>query len=227
MEELYLKSNRKLQVFHHACDFFLKAKEGDILEVHQAILYAKSQHFKNFFENEQFNPDFTLFVNIKLATLQNLLIFMYDGEVRINKCDLQDFMNGKEYLGIVDDVIQEDCDANEEDNNKKTKNLSVETLRQDDNQLSQDLEFGEENDNNKIPETINNQNSGQPSTSAIYALEKTVSKLRKVTPKSFVCLICQVYAFTTEQKLMQHIERVHLGFLRIESIHIKEENFET
>ena len=94
------ESFRQLREQNEFIDVTLACDDYQQFDAHKVILSAGSQFFRNLLQRIKHLHPFIYLKGIEKAVLENILDFLYNGEVRINKEDLETFMKVARELQI-------------------------------------------------------------------------------------------------------------------------------
>lgn len=206
---------KQLQIGKFFCDLTLSCEDKQI-ETHKVIVSFFSPILKNILKQNQSSEIYL--ANVDFRHLQNLINFMYQGEVTVANEDLSSFLDIAHALQVKglsgrnkkENNLAEDVSQNAVTSVKSEKNLTAEKVKHN-NILQTTTTLSEVKNELKINEEYND--SFPPKKEMEDKAIKQDKKENIVSicgPKQLICKVCEK-VFIKRSSLQGHIQSVHEG----------------
>ena len=202
------KSFGVLRTEDYLQDVTLVGDDHKQISAHKLVLSACSEYFKDIFKNNKHSNPLLCLDGINNQDLNNILDYIYNGEVQIYQDDLERFLNIAQRLklqGLLSDNANDETIIKEEttilEEKQEFDNTEIKSKRQSVRAERQILEVPNENIDKSIAISINPEELGNVN-------EKLNEHMEKLTDGSYRCKICGKMSGlkNASQSMRYHIE---------------------
>jgi len=174
------------------CDVTLASDDQKQVSAHKLVLASCSEYFKNLFKRNKHSNPLVCLQAVTSNDLENVLDYIYNGEVNIHQEQLDTFLDVAQRLGIeglTSGVRQIVKDYKETKQNQDTKNSAEKNLE---TQITKDIidsqYLFETDEGKRVLKSEDNSISNQPSNEEINA--KILSQMYRDGNKMWNCKVC-------------------------------------
>ena len=199
---------RKEQDFY---DITLLSDDGEAVSAHKVVLAASSEFFKSALRKADHSKPMIYLNGVDFKELNNILDYIYEGEVQLYQDDLDNFLGVAQKLKINGLIGgQEEKESNLQDVKKKDENF--ETLENTQSSYTSGIEFNPNLEpkytDRKVDRTVSVVAHAQPGTNVYEEAKRAVDQLVVKVGDSWICKTCDKSAKTNTQ-IRKHAE-IHI-----------------